>query len=82
MMCESGKKCCMPHWLGFALVIIGALNWGLIGVGNLMGSNWNLVEMILGSWPMVMNIVYVLVGLSGVMLLWGCKCSTCSEGKM
>ena len=54
------------------LVLIGAINWGLVGIGYwLGGANWNIVSMILGTWPVVENLVYVLVGLSGVWLLWG-----------
>ncbi len=52
--------------LAFVLVIVGALNWGLFGLGNLMGGNWNLVNLLFGSWPMVENIVYILVGISAV----------------
>lgn len=48
------------------LVIVGALNWGLVGLGAFMGGNWNLVSMILGSWPSVEALVYVLVGASAV----------------
>lgn len=48
------------------LVIIGALNWGLTGLGGFMNSNWNVVELILGSVPVVENLVYLLVGLAGV----------------
>jgi hypothetical protein len=58
------------EWLGMILVIVGALNWGLVGLGGFMGANWNVVWMLLGSWPMVMNLVYVLVGLAGLWLLW------------
>ena len=54
------------------LVLIGAINWGLVGIGYwLGGANWNIVSMILGTWPVVENLVYVLVGVSGVWLLWG-----------
>lgn len=56
------------------LVIVGAVNWGLIGLGMLMGNEgWNVVMMLLGSWPTVEAIVYVLVGLSGVYMLTNCK---------
>ena len=51
------------------LVVIGALNWGLVGIGGFAGSNLNVVNMILGSWPTVEWIVYVLVGVSGVYVL-------------
>ena len=54
------------------LVIIGALNWLLVGLGGFLGggANWNLVNMVFGAWPMLEWLVYVLVGLSGVWLLW------------
>ncbi len=51
------------------LLVIGGLNWGLVGLGMLFGGNWNVVNMILGSWPMVEGVVYVLVGISAVMAI-------------
>lgn len=67
------------HGITFILTIIGGLNWGLIALGNWMGSNWNVVNLLLGSWPVVENIVYLLVGLSALVLLVGHKkdCRTC-----
>lgn len=58
--------------IGMLLVIVGALNWGLVGLGMLMGAgmSWNLVNMLLGSVPMVEAVVYLLVGLSGVWMVW------------
>ena len=50
---------------------VGLVATLLVVVGALMGySDWNLVQMLLGSWPVVANLVYVLVGLSGLWLLW------------
>lgn len=51
------------------LVIVGGVNWGLVGLGMLMGSNWNVVNMLLGSWATLEAIVYVLVGLSAVYMV-------------
>ena len=51
------------------LVVIGGLNWGLVGLGGLMGGNWNVVNMLLGSMPMVEAIVYLLVGVATVLTL-------------
>ncbi len=48
------------------LLIVGGLTWGLIGLGGFLGGNWNVVYMILGSWPAVEWLVYVLVGASAV----------------
>ena len=52
------------------LLIIGGLNWLLVGVGGFMGGNWNLVYMLLGTWPVVEWLVYVLVGLSALYMLF------------
>jgi uncharacterized protein len=46
------------------LVIIGALNWGMIGLFNL-----NVVAEILGSATTITRVIYSLVGLSGVWML-------------
>ena len=52
------------------LLIIGGINWGLVGLSSLVnGGNWNVVNMILGSIPVLEAIVYVLVGIAGVMAL-------------
>lgn len=51
------------------LVVIGGLNWGLVGIGGLMGTNLNVVNLLLGSWSMVEAIVYLLVGIATVMTI-------------
>lgn len=48
------------HKIAYILVIVGALNWGLTAF------DMNLVYMLLGSWPTVEMLVYILVGLSAV----------------
>lgn len=54
------------------LVVIGALNWGLVALGSYLGgANWNIVELVLGTWPALVNLIYLLIGLSGLWLLWG-----------
>ncbi len=49
------------HMVSFLLVLIGALNWGLVGLFN-----FNLVTSLLGTMPTVEKVVYILVGLSAV----------------
>jgi len=72
------KKCnCVMSKIASVLVIIGGLNWGLVGVGALMGSNWNVVDMIFGSMPKLEAIIYVLVGIAAITKLIGCKCAKC-----
>lgn len=53
------------HIAAFTLVIIGGLNWGLVGLFG----GFNLVKAILGSIPILENIIYILVGLSAIYLL-------------
>lgn len=76
------KKCqCGPAKVGGLLVVIGGINWGLVGLGMLFTSmhdmSWNVVHMLLGQWPIVEGIVYLLVGIATVMVLFGCKCAKC-----
>jgi len=53
------------------LVVVGGINWGLVGIGMLLGnSNWNVINMILGTVPTLEAVVYVLVGLSAVKMVW------------
>ena len=51
--------------IALILIIIGAINWGLIGIFK-----FNLVEMIFGDMTVLARIIYTLVGISG---LWGIK---------
>jgi uncharacterized membrane protein YuzA (DUF378 family) len=68
------------HVIAFILLVIGGLNWGLVGLGGFAGANWNVVNLLLGSWPSLEWIVYILVGLSAVWLAIGHKkaCKECS----
>ncbi len=76
--CES-KGGCGVAITAKILVIIGGLNWGLVGLGMLMGGDWNVVHMILGSISTLEAIVYLLVGVAAVMEIFCCKCGKCSE---
>lgn len=63
--------------IAWVLVIIGAINWGLVGIGNFVDGNWDLVELILGSIEWLRDIVYILVGISGILVIFGGKCKAC-----
>lgn len=47
--------------LALALVVIGALNWGLVGIFG-----FNLVSWLFGSAAVLSRLVYILVGLGGL----------------
>ena len=72
-------KCrCVLYKVAKLLVIVGGLNWGLVGASMMFSStSWNLVHMIFGSWPMVEGLVYLLVGISALVMIFGCKCAKC-----
>ena len=50
--------------IALLLIIVGALNWGLVGAFN-----FNLVDALLGWAPALETIVYILVGLSALFVL-------------
>lgn len=52
------------NYITLTIAIIGALNWGLIGLFGI-----NLVSMLFGIDSMVSRIVYVLVGVSGLCII-------------
>ncbi len=66
------------HPISFILVVVGAINWGLVGLFDL-----NLVTMIFGMSGLT-NIVYILVGAAGVYSIFDHKtnCMLCNgKGK-
>lgn len=52
-------------YIALVLVIIGAINWGLIGLFN-----FDLVAMIFGTMSVITRIIYVLVAIAG---LWSIR---------
>ena len=54
--------------LALILVIIGAINWGLIGFFNL-----DVVSLLFGSFSMITRIIFAIVGIAGIysiVLFW------------
>lgn len=87
-MGHDKKKCGSVMMVAWILVIIGALNWGLVGIAGFIPGidNLNLVNILLGWMPALENIVYVLVGIAALVSLKGCKtckggnCAACADG--
>lgn len=48
-------------YISYVLVIIGALNWGLVGIYN-----FDLVAHLFGDMSRITRIIYSLVGLSAI----------------
>ena len=47
--------------IALVFTIVGALNWGLIGL-----LDFNLVSMLFGADSMLSNLVYIIVGVCGI----------------
>ena len=63
------------HSIAFILVVIGGLNWLLVGF------HWNLVDWALGAGSTAAQIVYILVGISTILLVVTHKkdCKACDK---
>lgn len=48
-------------WIATILVIIGGINWGLIGLFG-----FNLVEFLFGDFTLLTRLIYILVGLAAL----------------
>lgn len=53
-------------WIAWILVVIGGLNWGLVGIN----SNYNVVAMLLGSDTLAARGVYILVGVAALLVVY------------
>lgn len=49
--------------ISYILVLIGSLNWGLVGIFN-----WNLVEAIFGGYNAGSIVIYILVFIAAIWL--------------
>ena len=52
-------------YLALLLVIVGGLNWGLVGLFNM-----DLVKILFSSIPILQTLVYALVGLAAVYMIY------------
>ena len=58
----------MMNWMdvtALALVIVGALNWGLVGLAD-----YDLVAALLGEGSTLARLVYGIVGIAGAWTVW------------
>lgn len=56
-------------WVALILVVIGGLNWGLVGLFG-----FDLVAWLFASIPIIGTIIYILVGLAAIyMIVWAMK---------
>ena len=71
----NGKRCMVCKFVGL-LVILGAVNWGLVGIFQI-----DLVEKLLGDMTGAARAVYGVIGVAGVLaILAMVKCCPCTRG--
>jgi len=58
---EGGKNVKALNGIALLLIIVGGLNWLLVGLFD-----WNLVHAIFGGVPVIENIVYIVVGIAAI----------------
>ncbi len=59
------KRMSTVDWVAWVLVVVGALNWGFVALAKL-----NFVQTIFGVGTALTQLIYTLVGLSGLYMLW------------
>ena len=59
------QKLSFLDWVALVLVIVGGINWGLVGLFQ-----WDLMANIFGDMSGLSRIIYVLVGLGGLWMLF------------
>jgi uncharacterized membrane protein YuzA (DUF378 family) len=57
------QKLNMIDWLALVLVLVGALNWGLIGI-----LEFDLVATLFGDMTLLSRIIYALIGIAALYL--------------
>lgn len=61
---EKTKEKDMVSWIALILLIVGGLNWGLVGLIKL-----DVIKAIFGDMSVLSRILYLLVGIAGVYVL-------------
>jgi len=58
-------------WIGYSLLSIGGINWGIYGVSRMLNKPFDLVTWLgEATWMPLSNIVFLIVGLAGLYSVW------------
>lgn len=55
----------LAGWVALILVVVGGINWGLVGLFD-----YNIVNVLFGSIALLETTIYVLIALSAVWILF------------
>ena len=53
------------YWICLILIIVGAINWGLVGLFN-----FDLVAFIFGSMSKISRLIYTIVGFAALVMIY------------
>ena len=73
MQFSNMSKMNVLDWIAAVLVIIGGLNWGLVGLFD-----FDVIATIFGAMSIVSRIIYVVVGVGALYMI--ATVSKCSKG--
>lgn len=62
---HSSKRMSALDWVAMVLMIVGGINWGLVGLFD-----FNLVASLFGEQSLLSRLIYALVGLSALYSLY------------
>lgn len=62
------KRMTAVDWIAMLLLIVGGINWGLVGLFD-----FDLVAFLFGAMTGISRVVYVLVGLSALYAVYFCS---------
>jgi uncharacterized membrane protein YuzA (DUF378 family) len=60
------KKYGIVGWIAWLLVVVGGINWGLVGID----SNYNVVAMLFGDSTLLTRSIYMAVGLAALVVIY------------
>jgi uncharacterized protein len=59
------RKLNLFDWIFLSIVIVGAINWGLVGL-----INFDIIATIFGKMTWISRVIYGLVGLAGIYVIF------------
>ena len=71
------KKLNSFDWIAIILLVVGGLNWGLVGLFN-----FDLVAALFGEMSVLSKVVYIIVGISAIYVLMMALGKNCDKKEM
>lgn len=56
--------------VSFILTCLGALQWGIVGIGGFLDKNLNIITMLTKGNTAIEYGIYILIGFAGLVYIW------------